>query len=166
MTLLKKLITWTSWSLKDFHFTEEKPEFWNICKQEMFKGNFFSKNKNVRNNFFKLLLKTYTGLGYFILITYQFNLQSMGRPDNERQQKTLGFLAKISESHWTNLSRGAMTASRKLQLLESDWITWLVLLCCSVYAFGLWIYCGSINTVTIFELSLSFTEKRLCRSFR
>ena len=86
----------------------------------MFKGNFFSKNKNVRNNFFKFLLKTYTGLGYFILTTYQFNLQSMGRPDNGRQQKTLGLLAKISESHGTNLSRGAMTASRKLQLLESD----------------------------------------------
>ena len=34
-------------------------------------------------------------------------------------------------------------ASWKIQLLESESITWLVLLCSSTYPFGLWIYCGS-----------------------
>ena len=52
-----------------------------------------------------------------------------------------------------------MSASRKLQLLESESVTWLVLLRCSVYPIGLWIYCGSIrNTVTI--VIINFHSKK------
>ena len=48
---------------------------------------------------------------------------------NERQDKTQGFLS----------------ASWNLQLREPNWITWLVLLCFSVYPFRLWIYRVSIT---------------------
>ena len=44
----------------------------------------------------------------------------MGPPDKKKQQKTQSFLGKISESHGTKLSRGAMGASQNFQLLESD----------------------------------------------
>ena len=64
---------------------------------------------------------------------------------NERQPKAQGFLGKISESHEINLSGGAVSASRELQVLASDWITWLVLLRCSVYPFVLWICCDILT---------------------
>ena len=41
---------------------------------------------------------------------------------------------------------GAMGASKKLKLLEeSNSITWLVLLSCSIYPFEFWIYGGSLK---------------------
>ena len=55
-----------------------------------------------------------------------------------------------------------MSISQTLRWLESDSITWLVLLCCSIYPFGLWIHCGSVTGWQF--LSLTFTKKRLCFS--
>ena len=39
---------------------------------------------------------------------------------NERQQETHSLLGRKNESHGINLSQGAMSASRKLQLFQSD----------------------------------------------
>ena len=61
---------------------------------------------------------------------------------NERQHKTQGFLGKISESHGTDLSRGQWVLPETYNYLNPTEL--LVLLCCLVYPFGLWIYCGSI----------------------
>ena len=138
---------------KRLSLQRKRPELCYICEQEMLKSNFFSKNKNFRNAL----------LGYILALVISFIVHNKLIHKvwvdliNERQHKTQGFLSKISESHWTNLCRGVFSAFRNLQLLESDWITWLVLLCCS---FRLWIYCGSTTRQQLFELSLSFKQKK------
>ena len=38
--------------------------------------------------------RIYTGLGYFIRTAYQFNSQSMGRPDKRKAEETHGLLGK------------------------------------------------------------------------
>ena len=90
-----------------------------------------------------LVLNIYTGLGYFIFYfttIYKVYVDLV----NERQHNTQGFLRKIREPHEINLSR-TMSASRKLQLLESDWITRFMSLCFSVYPFGIYICWGTIT---------------------
>ena len=81
---------------------------------------------------------------------------------NKRQQRTDGFLDKISESHGMNISRGQWVLPENYNYLNP---TELLDLCCSIVQFILF-DCGSIvvvNIVTIFKLSLSFTEKIICR---
>ena len=123
-------------------------------------SNFFSKNKNFRN----ALLEQIPALVISFLLHNTLIHKIWLDLINERQQKTQGFLGKISESHRTNLS---MSASWNLQLLESDWITRLVLLCCSVYPFGLWIYCGGITRQQFLSYHWVLRKKEtLRRSFR
>ena len=65
MNFLKKLYRRNDlWKI----FTSQKKKTWlcNTCEQEML------KNKNFRNTLFEYI---YTGLGYFILTTEQFNSQ-------------------------------------------------------------------------------------------
>ena len=52
-------------------------------KTKILTKTFQRKNINFWKYFFKLL-NINTGLGCFILTTYQFNSQSMGRPDKRR----------------------------------------------------------------------------------
>ena len=51
---------------------------------------------------------------------------------------------------------------KNYKLLESNLITWLKLLCCSDYPFGLWVFCSS-NYWVFTEF---YRKKRLCKSFR
>ena len=126
----------------------------------MLKSNFFSKNKNFRNALLEYILTLVISLLLHNNLIHKVWVDLI----NERQHETQGFLGKISESN-KHIS-GAMSASRDLQLLESDWITWLVLLCCSVYPFGLWIYSGSITRQQFLSYHWVLKKKRLGRSFR
>ena len=91
-----------------------------------------------------LFLSIYTGLGLFhSYYTYQLNSQSMGRMKGSKRL-TVWWVKKANSMEKTyGISLYNLFASRKLQLLESESITWLVLLCSSTYPFGLWIYCCS-----------------------
>ena len=54
----------------------------------MLKSDFFSKNKKFSKRSFGI----YTGLGYLILTTEQFNSQNMGQPDKRKAALDSGFL--------------------------------------------------------------------------
>ena len=71
--------------------------------------------------------KVLFGLGYYIQFMLRNNLFHKVWVDliNARQHKSQGFLGNIGESHGYKPILGAMSTSRKFQLLESDWITWL-----------------------------------------
>ena len=84
-------------------------------------------------------------IGYFIRTTHQFNARSMGRTDKQEAAIDSRFVGLKKGVPWSKSITGAMSAFQKLQLLESDSITGIVLLCCSVNHFGLRIYCGGKN---------------------
>ena len=70
-----------------------------------------------------LFLNKHTGHGYFIRTTQSNQIQKVWvDPINERQQETHGLLG-IKANSMNKPITGAMSASRKLQLLESDLIT-------------------------------------------
>ena len=98
----------------------------------MLKSNFLSKNKKVikpkkedkfLKPFFKLFLNIYTGLGYLICLKFQFNSQSMGRPEDKRKAARAPVCWVKKRIPGNKPIAGAMSASQKLQLLESDSVT-------------------------------------------
>ena len=111
----------------------------------MLKSDFFVKNKKNNQTFskkeynaFMLFLNMYTGLSYFIGTTYIDWIRKVWvHLINEKAARDSWFV-------YLPIT-GVMSATRKLQLLGSDSITWLMLLCSSTYPFVLWIYCGSIT---------------------
>ena len=137
-----------SWSLKDFHFREKKPELCYICEQRRFKSNFFSKNKN----FWNALLEYIPAL--VILFLLHNNLIHKVWVDliNERQHKTQDFSGKISESHGKSLSRGQWVLPETYNYLNQ------IDLRCSVVQY-IPLDCESIakyNTATIFWVITEF----------
>ena len=76
-----------------------------------------------------LFLNIYNGLGYFIRTTHINWIHKVwAYVISKRQQETNGLLGKKRLS-WNKPIMGTMSVFRKLQLLESDSVTWLVLLC-------------------------------------
>ena len=121
---------------KRFSLQRIKPELCYSCEQEMLKSNFFSKNKNFQNT----LLKYIPTLVISFLLHNNLIHKVWVKLINERKHKTQGFFGKISKSHGTNLSQLLKTYNylNLTELLDLH-------CCCSVYPFGLWIYCGSIT---------------------
>ena len=117
MTLLKKLIIIIDAMIfKRFSLQRQKSELCYICQQEMLKSNFFSKNKSFRNSLLEYIHWPWLFHSYYNNLIHKVWVHLI----NEKQHKTQVLLGKISESHERNLSWGAMSTSRKLQLLESD----------------------------------------------
>ena len=109
---------------------QEEFELCNIYKQEIIKNNFFSKKK-------KQTLKKNTNFWNHYFKLFQ--------PD-KRKAASLTTICWVKKSiPWNKRNTGVMSTSWKLQLLESDSIIGLVLLCCLVYPFELWVYCGRIT---------------------
>ena len=107
-----------------------------------------------------LFLKIYTGLGYFICTRDINQFQKVWVDQlNERQEETHSLLSKKSKFHRTNL----WVQTKNYNYLNPNQ---LLDLCCSLLQlFPL--DCGSVVVLRrIFELSLHFTKKRLCRSVR
>ena len=83
-------------------------------------------------------------IGYFIGITHINWIHNVWVDlINERQLSSF-FIGSKNGIPWNKPITGAMKSSQKLKLLESDSITWLVLLCSSTYPLGLSIYRGSL----------------------
>ena len=133
-----------SWSLKNFSFTEKNLNFVIFVNKKSLKaissesfGNHFSSSFSM---YIRALVISFL-LHDKLIHKVWFDLT------NERQPKTQGFLDKISETDGISLSQGQWVLPENYNyLIESSWITWFVLLCCSVYLFGLWIYCDSISS--------------------
>ena len=146
-----------SWSLKNSSFTEKNLNFVIFVNRKYLKA---ISSENFGNHFSSSFWMYIRALVISFLLHNNLIHKVWFDLTNERQPKTPGFLDKISEPHGINLSQGQWVLPGKYNyLIESDWITWFVLLCCLVYLFGLCI------KVPILELSLSFTVKRLCKSF-
>ena len=133
------------WSLKN----KSNLNFASLINRKCLKRISSVKTKKIINHFSKkeykfwnLVLNIYTGLGYFIRATHISLIHKI-------------WVALITKGSYRLTALGT---SWKLQLLESNLVTWLLLLYCSVYLFELWIHCGSITR--IFQLLLSFTEKK------
>ena len=101
------------------------------------------KKTMLRNHFlssFWIYIYIYTGLGYFIRTTH-----------TKGSKRLMVRWAKNSQFHWINLSHGNECILKNYSYLNPivKWtvtlITGLVLLCCSVYHYGLEIDCDSIT---------------------
>ena len=100
----------------------------------MLKSNFFSKDKNTQK---------YSALAISFLLRDNLIHKVWVDLINEKQQKTRGFLGKISKSHGINLSRGQRVLPENYSYLNP---TELLDLCCCVVQF-IPLDCGSIALV-------------------
>ena len=91
----------------------------------MLKSNFFNKNlfKERIYIFYTLLVYIVVLVISFVLhYTHQLNSQSLGGPDKPKATR-LRFCWVKKQIPWNKPIKGAMSASQKLLLLESDSIT-------------------------------------------
>ena len=134
---------------KRFSFHRKKSNFLILVNKKCLKAISSVKTKIFETLFLNIYLPWLFHSHYITILIHKLWVDLK----NERKHKTQSFLAKISKSPWNKPISRAMSASQKLQLLE----IWLDL-CCSVVQF-IPLDCGSI-VVAVFELSLSFAEKK------
>ena len=84
---------------------------------------------------------------YWLFHSYYTSIQCKKYGSDDKQEAAINsrFVGLKKGVPWNKSITGAMSAFQTLQLLESDSIAGIVLLCCSVNHFGLRIYCGGKN---------------------
>ena len=123
----------------------------------MLTSNFFSiKKTNLKKNtkFWNNFLSSfwiYTSLGYFIRTAYQLNSQSMNRHDKQKATRDSWFVRWKKRIPWNKIIAGVMSATWKLQLLESDPIVWQLSFW-QMFSLHIWIFnlLWQYNMITIF----------------